>query len=62
MATCGLSGGLLNAPFFKPLKYIPNFNAIDSICKKFPSTHDAFLAFSCFYVPVEGSRLSIVWD
>ncbi len=62
MATCGLSGGLLNAPFLKPLKYIPNFNVINSIRKKFPSTHDVFPALSCFYVPVKGLRLAIVWD
>ncbi len=62
MATCGLSGGLLNAPFFKPLKYIPKFNVTETIFKKFPSTHDVFPAISCLYVPVKGSRLAIVWD
>ncbi len=62
MATCGLSGGLLNAPFFKPLRYIHKYNVIESICKKFPSTHGVFPVLSCFYVPVKGSRLAIVWD
>ncbi len=48
--------------FLQTIKVYAKVNVIDSICEKFPSTHDVFPALSCFYVPVKGSRLAIVWD